>query len=76
MSDAVLDTKGLICPLPVLRARKTLAAMPAGGLLTVMATDPSSVKDFQAFCRQTGHQLVESTTDDLGVFHYLIRKRG
>lgn len=76
MSDSVLDAKGLICPLPVLRARKALSRMPVGSVLTVLATDPSSVSDFQAFCRQTGHALVESGTAEPGVFRYLIEKRG
>jgi tRNA 2-thiouridine synthesizing protein A len=75
MPDSVLDAKGLMCPLPVLRARKVLNGMAAGELLTVLATDPSSVQDFDAFCRQTGHELVESAGAGEGVFRYLIRKR-
>ncbi len=57
MSDTLLDVRGLTCPLPVLRAKKTLKSIDEGGLLTVLATDPSSVKDFQIFCKQTGHRL-------------------
>ena len=76
MSDSLLDAKGLICPLPVLRARKALSRLPVGSVLTVLATDPSSVTDFQAFCRQTGHALLESGTPEPGVFRYLIEKRG
>ncbi len=76
MSDALLDVRGLTCPLPVLRAKKTLKAVPPGALLTIMATDPSSVRDFQIFCQQTGHRLEDWSEDDDGVFHYRIRKVG
>jgi tRNA 2-thiouridine synthesizing protein A len=74
MNDVLLDVRGLTCPLPVLRAKKTLKSVPHGALLKVMATDPSSVKDFQIFCQQTGHRLEDWSEDDDGVFHYLIRK--
>lgn len=76
MSDIVLDAKGLTCPLPVLRAKKALNGAVEGALVTVLATDPSSLKDFPAFCRQTGHDLVEATEDAGGVFRYVIRKKG
>ncbi len=75
MESDTLDTKGLLCPLPVLKARKALKAMAEGGTLEVLATDPGAVKDFAAFCRTTGHQLVESTAE-AGVFRFLIRKNG
>lgn len=68
-----LDTKGLKCPLPVLRARKAMKQVPDGGLLEVEATDPSSVQDFQAFCETTGYQLVEQSEVD-GVYRFSIRK--
>ena len=74
MSDAFLDARGMTCPLPILRARRMLKSVPDGGCLTVTATDPSTVRDFQAFCKQTGHQLVESREDVDGLFHYVIRK--
>lgn len=70
---AVLDTKGLKCPLPVLRARKAMKDVPPGELLQVLATDPGSVKDFAHFCDTTGHQLVESSQDG-DVFVFLIRR--
>ena len=54
-----LDARGLNCPLPILRCKKGMAEIGAGEVLKVMATDPGSVKDFQAFCKQTGHELVE-----------------
>ena len=61
MADKTLDTKGLNCPLPILKAKKEIMALPPGGTLEVLATDPGSVADFQAFCRQTKHQLLEQT---------------
>ncbi|GAB4351921.1 MAG: sulfurtransferase TusA family protein [Oricola sp.] len=63
MADQVLDAKGLNCPLPILRAKKALKDMPTGGTLEILATDPGSVKDFEAFCRSTGNELVESRQD-------------
>jgi tRNA 2-thiouridine synthesizing protein A len=73
MTDKVLDAKGLNCPLPILKAKKAIAELPAGGTLEVLATDPGSVADFQAFCRQTKHQLVEQT-EAAGVYRFLIRR--
>lgn len=74
MTDVLLDVRGLSCPLPVLRAKKTLKSVSHDAILTVMATDPSSVRDFQIFCQQTGHRLEEWSEDDEGVFRYRIRK--
>ena len=59
MVDHTLDAKGLNCPLPILKARKALKEVPAGGVLEILATDPGAVADFQAFCRQTGNELME-----------------
>jgi tRNA 2-thiouridine synthesizing protein A len=56
--DKELDARGLNCPLPILKAKKALTDMQAGQVLKILATDPGSVKDFQAFSRQTGHQLL------------------
>ena len=75
MADQTLDAKGLNCPLPILRAKKALTALPAGGTLEGLATDPGSVKDFQAFCRTTGNELVESSTEG-NVYRFLIRRTG
>lgn len=72
MSETILDTRGLNCPLPVLKARKALKSMTSGELLKVMATDPASVIDFRAFCLTTGHELVEATQDG-EVFVFVIR---
>ncbi len=63
MADQTLDAQGLNCPLPILKAKKALKTVPEGGTLEVLATDPGSVADFQAFCRTTGHELVERARD-------------
>ena len=75
MSSVQLDTKGLKCPLPVLRARKAMKPMVAGDVLEVEATDPSSVQDFKAFCETTGDELLESSQAD-GIYSFRIRKAG
>lgn len=62
--DRDLDVKGLNCPLPILRAKKALAEMQSGQVLRVKATDPKSAGDFEAFCRQTGHQLVDQQAEE------------
>ena len=72
MADKTLDAKGLNCPLPILKARKALKEVPAGGTLEILATDPGSVADFEAFCRQTGNELVEHSQDD-SIFRFLIK---
>ena len=69
-----IDTRGLNCPLPILKAKKALAELQTGELLKVVATDPGSVRDFQAFARQTGHALVEQTADG-GEFVHVLRHR-
>ena len=56
--DKDLDARGLNCPLPILRAKKALSDMTSGQVLRILATDPGSVKDFQAFCKQTGNELL------------------
>lgn len=71
--DQELDASGLNCPLPILRAKKSLAQLNAGQVLQVIATDPGSVKDFEAFAKQTGNVL-ESSTEEGGKYHFLIRK--
>lgn len=73
MADVVLDAKGLNCPLPILKAKKALQGVPAGGLLEVLATDPGAVKDFQAFCRSTGNELLTSAQEG-NVFKFVIRR--
>ena len=73
MAETLLDTRGLTCPLPVLRARKAMQKLAPGALLRVLATDPGTVKDIEAFCRASGHELVESGTQE-DEFHFLLRK--
>jgi tRNA 2-thiouridine synthesizing protein A len=73
MADQTLDVKGLNCPLPILRAKKALKDVPTGGTLEVLATDPGAVKDFEAFCRTTGNELLESNhTGD--VYSFVIKR--
>ena len=72
--DKELDTRGLNCPLPILKAKKALTEMSSGQLLRVVSTDPGSTRDFQAFAKQTGNELVgqESSGDD---FIHLLKRR-
>ncbi len=72
MSDHVLDARGLNCPLPILRAKKALKEVPVGETLEIHATDPGAIKDFEAFCRSTGNELVDSNSTN-GEFHFHIR---
>ena len=69
-----LDARGLNCPLPILRAKKALNEITAGQILKVLATDPGAVKDFQAFAKQTGNELLEST-ESSGEYSFLIKKK-
>jgi tRNA 2-thiouridine synthesizing protein A len=73
MSTTVLDTKGLNCPLPVLRVKKAIKDVPPEGVLQVLATDPGAPKDLEAFCRATGNQLLD-WREDSGVFVVNIKK--
>lgn len=73
--DMEVDARGLNCPLPILRAKKALAQMSTGMVLRVLATDPGSVKDFQAFARQTGNELLgQGETEDKAFEFFLKRK--
>ena len=69
-----IDTRGLNCPLPVLKAKKALSEMASGEVLKVLATDPGSVRDFQAFARQTGNELVGQSSAADQFVHYLKRR--
>ncbi len=73
MADQLLDAKGLNCPLPILKAKKALKSVPEGGTLEILATDPGSVADFQAFCRTTGNELVEHDVTD-GIYRFVLKK--
>ena len=71
--DEELDASGLNCPLPILRAKKALNTLDSGKILRIIATDPGSVKDFEAFAKQTGNELLESKEEG-GKFYFLIKK--
>jgi tRNA 2-thiouridine synthesizing protein A len=71
--DQELDASGLNCPLPILRAKKTLAGMEANQVLRIVATDPGSIKDFEAFAKQTGNELLDSGEEG-GKFVFRIKK--
>ena len=69
-----LDTRGLNCPLPILKAKKALSGMESGQLLRVVATDSGSVRDFQAFARQTGNELLDQQTVGADFIHVMKRR--
>jgi tRNA 2-thiouridine synthesizing protein A len=73
--DRLIDLSGLNCPLPILRAKKALADMASGTVLEVIATDAGAPKDFEAFCRQTGNALLESTSTAEGKFRMVLRRK-
>ncbi len=72
--DKEIDTRGLNCPLPILKAKKALADLKSGQTLKVVSTDPGSVRDFQAFAKQTGNELVQQTTEGVDFIHVLKRR--
>ena len=74
--DVTLDATGLLCPLPVLKARRALKPLAAGAVLEVLATDPGAVKDFAHFSQTTGCELLESSEQPGGVLRFLLRKPG
>jgi len=73
-AEKEIDTRGLNCPLPILKAKKALADMISGEVLKVLSTDPGSMRDFQAFARQTGNELVEQASANDEFVHYLRRR--
>ena len=74
MATRTLDAKGLNCPLPVLKAKKSIKGLETGDTLEVLSTDPGSVSDFDSFCKATGDQLLEQAKESDGVFRFLIQK--
>lgn len=72
--DREIDTRGLNCPLPILRAKKALADMASGQVLKIVATDPGSIRDFKAFCKQTGNELLNQRQVGDEFLHYLKRR--
>lgn len=75
MVDKTVDARGTNCPVPILRAKKAIMDVPAGGTLEVLATDIGAIPDFQAFCRQTGNILLEHS-EKAGEYRFLIRRAG
>jgi TusA-related sulfurtransferase len=73
-ADKEIDTRGLNCPLPILRAKKALADMASGQVLKIVATDPGSMRDFQAFAKQSGNELLGQEAVDKEFLHYLKRR--
>jgi tRNA 2-thiouridine synthesizing protein A len=71
--DLEIDARGLNCPLPILRTRKGINTLASGQVVKIIATDPGSVKDLEAFCKQTGNEMLESSQQD-GEYHFNIRK--
>jgi len=72
--DTELDTRGLNCPLPILKAKKALSTMTSGQILRVVSTDSGSTRDFAAFCKQTGNELIEQQTEGSEFIHILKRR--
>ena len=72
MADQRLDTQGLNCPLPILKAKKAMSGLAPGATLEILATDPGAAEDFEAFCRITGHTLLEQS-DVAGVYRFVIQ---
>jgi len=73
-SDKEIDTRGLNCPLPILRAKKALSDMTSGQVLKIVATDPGSLRDFRAFAKQTGNELLAQETVNKEFIHFLRRR--
>jgi tRNA 2-thiouridine synthesizing protein A len=74
MSETLLDAKGMSCPLPVLRANRSLRSMAPGEKLRVLATDRAAIADFKAFCQETGHSLI-AMSEEAGILSFVIRRR-
>ena len=73
MADKTLDTKGLNCPMPILKTRKAVSELPVGGTIEVLADDPGSVADFEAFCVSTNNTMVERS-EAAGVYRFVIQR--
>lgn len=71
---ARVDARGLACPMPIVRTAQAIKPLPSGALVEILATDPGSVKDFTAWCRSTGHELVDQSSDG-AVYRFVIRRK-
>jgi tRNA 2-thiouridine synthesizing protein A len=69
-----VDARGLSCPMPIVKTAQAMKTLPSGSLVEVLATDPGSVKDFGAWSRTTGHELIEQSVDD-GVYRFVLRRK-
>jgi tRNA 2-thiouridine synthesizing protein A len=74
--DATLDATGLLCPLPVLKARRALKPLAPGAVLEILATDPGATKDFEHFCQTTGCEMLEASEQPGGVLRFRLKKPG
>lgn len=74
MADKTLDTRGLTCPMPILKAKKAISGVPVGGTLEVLATDPGSREDFVVFAKTTGHMLITDEERD-GIFRFVLCRK-
>lgn len=72
--NANVDARGLNCPMPIVRTAQTVKTLPSGALVEILATDPGSIKDFTAWCRSTGNELVEQSSDG-AVYRFVIRRK-
>ena len=70
----LVDARGLSCPMPIVRTAQAMKPLPSGSVVEVLATDPGSVKDFAAWCRSTGHELLECSSD-VAVYRFVIRRK-
>lgn len=75
-ADTTLDATGLLCPLPVLKARRALKPLPPGAVLEVLATDPGATQDFEHFCQTTGCEMIEASEQPGGVLRFRLKKPG
>ena len=73
MATETIDTSGMNCPIPIMKAKKAIKSMDSGATLEVISTDPGSVRDFEAFSRATGNELLESLEEN-GVFRFILQK--
>jgi len=74
MATQTLDTKGLTCPMPVMKAKKAIKGIENGETLEILSTDSGSVRDFESFCKATGNELLESGEGDDGIYRFVIKK--
>jgi tRNA 2-thiouridine synthesizing protein A len=72
--QALVDARGLSCPMPIVKTAQAIRTVPSGAVIEVLATDPGSVKDFAAWSRTTGHELIDQTADG-GIYRFVLRRK-